>query len=74
MSSKIEITLVFDVKLRNLDNDDVLTTLRELGFVICRALIAYHAILKYHSEEEDREKINEHNKSNNNAIGKEGID
>ncbi|PAV62132.1 hypothetical protein WR25_07528 isoform E [Diploscapter pachys] len=57
---------------QNLDNDDVLTTLRELGFVICRALIAYHAILKYHSEEEDREKMNEQNKSNNNAVGKEG--
>ncbi|CAD6190376.1 unnamed protein product [Caenorhabditis auriculariae] len=37
-----------------LESDQLVVTLRELGFVLCRTLCAFHSFLRFHSEEEDR--------------------
>uniref|UniRef100_A0A7E4VMX7 Exocyst complex component Sec10 n=1 Tax=Panagrellus redivivus TaxID=6233 RepID=A0A7E4VMX7_PANRE len=36
------------------DMDDIIDTIRELGFVLCRCLFVYHEILKFHIEEDER--------------------
>ncbi|KJH52512.1 hypothetical protein DICVIV_01358 [Dictyocaulus viviparus] len=50
--------LSYEELCEHINTEDLVTTVRELGYVMCKILIFYHSILRFHVEDDERRRLN----------------
>ncbi|ETN80969.1 hypothetical protein NECAME_08818 [Necator americanus] len=49
--------LSFEQLCQRIDGEQIVPTLREIGYVLCKILYIYHSILRYHIEDDDQRRM-----------------
>ncbi|KAJ1373912.1 hypothetical protein KIN20_036457 [Parelaphostrongylus tenuis] len=49
--------LSYEALCERIDPEDVVSTVRELCYVMCKILIIYHTILRFHTEDDERRRL-----------------
>lgn len=47
-------SMSYEELCENIEMDEIIDTIRELGFVLCRCLFLYHDVLRFHVDDDER--------------------